>query len=316
MAERHGYHHAVVRPEEPQESARPVVGRLAPTPSGHLHLGNVCAFGAAWLSARAAGGRLLLRIEDVDTGRARRVVEDGIRRDLDWLGLTWDAETPRQSARSYDSALERIAASLYRCDCTRAQLAAWGGRYPGTCRERGLARGAVRLALPPGDVVVDDRRWGRRRVDPTTFGDPVLVRRDGLVAYNLAVVADDIADGVTEVVRGSDLLDFTAVQLRLYEAWGHPPPTWLHAPLVLGSDGRKLSKSHGDAHVGAMREGGAGPRDVWRKVLPWLGLSGCESLEEALPQWRADAGPRGPVTWGSGLAPRALQNLHNPQKLA
>lgn len=274
---------------------RPVVGRLAPTPSGHLHLGNVCAFGAAWLSARAAGGRLLLRIEDIDIVRARRDVEDGIRHDLTWLGLGWDDETPRQSSRRYDDALAQLAPHLYRCRCTRAQLAAAGGRYPGTCRTRGLTSGAIRLALPPGPVRFVDRRWGVRVVDPTTFGDPVLVRRDGLVAYNLAVVADDIADRVTEVVRGSDLLDFTAVQIRLYEALGHPPPSWLHAPLVLGADGRKLSKSHGSAHVGAMRDAGRTARDVWATVLPWLGLPDCSSLDEAVARWRPDAGPLGPV---------------------
>jgi glutamyl/glutaminyl-tRNA synthetase len=278
-------------------------GRLAPTPSGHLHLGNVCAFAAAWLSARAGGGRLLLRIEDVDTGRARRDVEDGIRHDLRWLGLHWDEETPRQSTRRYEDVLARLATHVYYCQCTRTHLAAHGGRYPGTCRHRGLTSGAVRLALPSGPVHVVDRRWGRRVVDPTTFGDPVLVRRDGLVAYNLAVVADDIADGVTEVVRGSDLLDFTAVQIRLYEALGHRAPSWLHAPLVLGSDGRKLSKSHGSAHVGAMRDAGYTPRDVWQIVLPWLGLGQCASLDEAVPRWRPHAGPLGPVG-GPALAIR------------
>lgn len=272
-----------------------MVGRLAPTPSGHLHLGNVCAFGVAWLSARAAGGRLLLRIEDIDTGRARRDVEDGIRHDLTWLGLGWDDETPRQSSRRYDAALAQLAPHVYRCRCTRAQLAAAGGRYPGTCRSRGLTSGAIRLALPPGPVRFVDRRWGERVVDPTTFGDPVLVRRDGLVAYNLAVVADDIADRVTEVVRGSDLLDFTAVQIRLYEALGRQPPSWLHAPLVLGADGHKLSKSHGSAHVGAMRDAGCTPRHVWAMVLPWLGLPDCMSLDEAVARWRPDAGPLGPV---------------------
>lgn len=274
------------------------VFRFAPSPNGLLHAGHAFSALVNERLCRAAEGRLLLRIEDIDTGRARRDVEDGIRRDLEWLGLTWDAETPRQSARTYEAALAALGASVYRCDCTRAQRAASNGRCLRGCRTRGLSEGAVRLALPPGDVVVEDRRWGRVVVDPAAFGDPILVRRDGLVAYNLSVVADDIADGVTEVVRGSDLLEITAVQMRLYEAWGHPPPSWLHAPLVLGADGRKLSKSHGDAHVGVMREAGARPADVWRCVLPWLGLPDCASLEDALPRWRPDAGPRGPVTCG------------------
>jgi glutamyl/glutaminyl-tRNA synthetase len=274
-------------------------GRLAPTPSGLLHLGNVCAFGAAWLSVRAAGGRLLLRIEDVDTGRARAGVEHEIRRDFEWLGITWDEETPRQSSRDYRGALARLQPHVYRCTCSRAQLKAAGGVYPGTCRDRGHREGAVRLRLEPGAVRFVDRRWGPREVDPTVFGDPVLVRRDGLVAYNLAVVADDIADGVTEVVRGSDLLDYTAVQVRLYEALDAPPPTWLHTPLVNGPDGWKLAKSHGSAHVGARRAAGASPEDIWRLVLPWLGLPGCASLHDALPRWRPDAGPLGPITVAS-----------------
>ncbi len=272
-----------------------LVGRLAPTPSGHLHLGNVCAFAAAWLSARSAGGRLLLRIEDVDRGRARPDVEDGIRRDLDWLGLHWDAETPPQSARTYDDVLERLTPYVYRCTCTRAVLAGRGGRCPGHCREAGHRTGAVRFALPPDPVTFVDRRWGSRSVEPSAFGDPTLVRRDGLVAYNLAVVADDMADGVTEVVRGSDLLDFTAVQVCLYAALGAGPPTWLHAPLVLGSDGRKLSKSHGAAHVGVMRAAGHAAADVWRVVLPWLGLPPEVTLVDAVSLWRPDAGPLGPV---------------------
>lgn len=271
------------------------VGRLAPTPSGHLHLGNICAFGAAWLSVRAQAGRLLLRIEDVDRGRARPDVEDGIRRDLEWLGLEWDHETPAQSRRSYDEVLRQLGAHVYRCTCARAALAGVAGRCPGDCRARRHDIGAVRFALPRGPVSFTDRRWGPRTVHPAAFGDPTLVRRDGLVAYNLAVVADDLADGVTEVVRGSDLLDFTTVQLCLYDALGARPPTWLHAPLVLGSDGRKLSKSHGAAHVGAMREAGWTAADVWRVVLPWLGLPGGLALAEAVSEWRPDAGPRGPV---------------------
>ena len=122
------------------------------------------------------------------------------------------------------------------------------------------------------------------------------MRRDGQVSYNLAVVADDIEDGVNDVVRGSDLLEYTAVQVQLWEAFGAPPPRWLHTPLVLGADGRKLSKSHGSAHVGALRDAGATPGDIWRVVLPWLGLDGVTSLPDALSSWDPDAGPRGPIT--------------------
>lgn len=275
------------------------VGRLAPTPSGLLHLGNVCAFAGAWLSARSGGGRLLLRIEDVDCTRARADVEQALRDDLAWLGLTWDVETPRQSSRDYRPALDRLAPRLYRCQCTRAMRALPtppGAGCPGGCHARGYGEGAVRFRLLPGRMTFVDRRWGVQPADPQAFGDPILVRRDGLVSYNLAVVADDIADGVTEVVRGSDLLEYTSVQIQVWEALGAAPPTWLHTPLVLGADGRKLSKSHGSAHVGAMREAGATPAEVWRLVLPWLGVDEADSLEQALPRWRPDAGPRGPIT--------------------
>jgi glutamyl/glutaminyl-tRNA synthetase len=274
------------------------VGRLAPTPSGLLHLGNVCAFAAAWLSARADDGRLLLRIEDIDVTRARRDVEQALRDDLVWLGLTVDGEVARQSSRDYAPALAQLAPRLYRCQCTRAQreqALPEGAGCQGRCLERDYQEGAIRFRLDAGAMTFFDRRWGTQVTDPRAFGDPILVRRDGLVSYNLAVVADDIADGVNDVVRGSDLLEYTAVQIQLWEALGARPPRWLHAPLILGADGKKLSKSHGSAHVGAMREAGATPADVWRVVLPWLGIDGASSLDEALPQWDPTAGPRGPV---------------------
>lgn len=274
-------------------------GRLAPTPSGLLHLGNACAFAGAWLSARSSGRRLLLRMEDVDRGRARSDVELALRQDLEWLGLTWDEEVPRQSSRDYAPALARLAPRLYRCQCTRAmrvQLTPRGAGCPGACADRDYDAGAIRFRLQAGPVAFFDRRWGPQVADPRAFGDPILVRRDGLVSYNLAVVADDIADGVDDVVRGSDLLAYTAVQVQLWGALGVPPPLWLHTPLVLGRDGRKLSKSHGSAHVGAMRDAGATPADVWRVVLPWLGVDGVSSLSAALPLWAPEAGPRGPIT--------------------
>jgi glutamyl/glutaminyl-tRNA synthetase len=276
-----------------------IVGRLAPTPSGLLHLGNICAFAGAWLSARAANGRLLLRIEDVDRDRARLDVEEAIRGDLAWLGLTWDDETPRQSLREYAPALARLSSRLYRCQCTRAQRAAPlppGHGCQGACDAQAYTEGAIRFRLDAATVSLVDRRWGARQADPRRFGDPILVRRDGLVSYNLAVVADDIDDGVNDVVRGSDLLEYTAVQVQLWDALGAVPPRWLHTPLILGADGKKLSKSHGSAHVGAMREQGATPADVWRIVLPWLGLSAATSLDAALARWQPEAGPRGPIT--------------------
>lgn len=266
------------------------VGRLAPTPSGRLHLGNVCAFTAAWLSIRQQGGRLLLRIEDVDVGRARADVADGVRRDLDWLGLGWDEEVPAQSTRDYTPWLARLP--TYRCVCTRAQVG--GAAYAGTCRSAGHVDGAVRFVLPRGSLTFVDRRCGLRTVDPGGFGDPVLRRRDGTFTYNLAVVADDLVDGVTEVVRGADLLDFTGVQIRLWEAFDATPPTYLHAPVVLGADARKLSKSHDAVAVEDLRAAGASAASVRALALAWLGLVG-DDLDAAARAFRPQAGPRGPI---------------------
>jgi len=277
-------------------------GRLAPTPSGLLHLGNVCAFAGAWLSARQAGGRLLLRVEDIDRERSRGDVEAALREDLAWLGLTYDSETPPQSTRSYDEALHRLSTRLYRCRCTRAmreQPTPPGAGCPGDCAAHRYDTGALRFRLDSTPMTFEDRRWGVQQVvDPRAFGDPILVRRDGQVSYNLAVVADDIIDGVDDVVRGSDLLDYTVVQVQLWIALAARPPRWLHTPLILGADGRKLSKSHGSLHVGAMRAAGATAADVWTMVLPWLGVDDATSLGEALPRWRPEAGPRGPITIG------------------
>ena len=287
-------------------------GRLAPTPSGDLHLGNATAFVAAWLSARSAGGRVLLRIEDVDRGRARRAVEDRQRADLEWLGLTWDEEVPPQRDRDYAPWIARLGARIYRCTCTRRAIQEAGGVYPGTCRDAGHTEGVVRFRLPEGTVRFVDRRWGRREVDPTAFGDPVLQRRDGVYAYNLAVVADDIADGVSEVVRGADLLDYTAVQVHLWRAFDATPPTWLHAPLVLGPDGRKLAKRHASTSLRELRALGWTPPDVWRAVLPWLGLDG-DGPDAALAGWRPDVGPLGPVTLAEPPgAPGALRWTTSP----
>lgn len=268
------------------------VGRLAPTPSGRLHLGNALAFGTAWLSVRAAGGRLLLRIEDVDRQRARPVVEAAIRDDLRWLGLGWDAETPPQRDRRYGPWLDALSGQTYRCRCTRRELAA--RRCP--CAEAGHADGAVRFRVPPGPIDVVDRRFGVRRVEPATFDDPVLQARDGACTYTLAVVVDDLSDGVTEVVRGADLLEFSAVQIQLWRAFDATPPTFLHAPLLLGPDGKKLSKSHGSTEISALRAAGSTPHDVWRRILPYIGLEGYDHVEQAVGAFRPTGGGLGPFT--------------------
>jgi glutamyl-tRNA synthetase len=238
-----------------------------------LHLGNALAFGAAWLSARSAGGRLLLRVEDLDRDRAREDVANAQREDLRWLGVEWDEEVSPQSARTY--ALEGVDA--YRCDCSRAQ------RLEGACgcRSRALvaAHGAWRLRAPRVPVAWTDRALGPQARVPED--DPVLVRADGSPGYPLAVVIDDARDGVTEVVRGGDLVDATAAQVVLHGMLRLPVPSYLHVPLLLGPDGRKLGKSHGSVGLRSLRASGWSPERVWRMLLPLLGCEAA-SLHEGV----------------------------------
>ena len=273
-----------------------VVGRLAPTPSGQLHLGNVLAFAGCWLSARSSGGQVLVRVEDVDIGRSRFGVAADQLRDLEWLGFDWDGRTPDQSDRTYQPFADRLIEHTYRCVCTRKQRQQTTSRC--ACDGAKHPEGALRFRLDGERVAFEDRRFGSVMVDPAmAFGDPTLQRRDGVWAYNLAVVVDDIVDGVTEVVRGADLLEFTAVQIQLWRAFGATPPTWLHTPLVLGADGRKLGKSHGSTELRHLRDLGWTPSRVWQTVLPWLGIQ-ADSLVEALPGFEPTRGPLGPLTIG------------------
>jgi len=261
------------------------VGRHAPTPSGHLHLGNALAFGAAWLSARSQAGRLLLRIEDLDRGRSRDAIADAQRADLLWLGLAWDEETAPQSTRVYP--LDGLP--IYRCACSRRQ------RLEGSCRCRQEAstEGTWRFACPPESVAFIDRAQGAQSHPPGR--DPILQRRDGEAAYPLAVVLDDHRDGVTEVVRGADLLEATAVQICIARALGIPHPTYLHVPMIRGLDGRKLSKSHGSTELRALRAAGWTPDDVWATLLPLLGLD-VGTLSAAVGAFQAARSPGGPFT--------------------
>lgn len=248
------------------------VGRFAPTPSGPLHAGSLAAALASWLDARAAGGRWLLRIEDVDGPRCPPGADQEILRQLARCGLLPDEPPQWQSQRGalYQAALDRLVADgrAYGCACTRADIAraaAEAGRvhqrhaewvYPGTCRpERGGLAGrparAWRLHTgAPGSAAATidwcDRRLGAQHQDVAAeVGDFVLQRADGLWAYQLAVVVDDGAQGVTHVVRGEDLADNTPRQILLQRALALPTPVYLHTPLLRAADGEKLSKSHG-----------------------------------------------------------------------
>lgn len=263
-----------------------VTGRFAPSPSGRIHLGNILCCLLAWLSARQKGGRVILRIEDLDTARCPLRYGEQMCRDIQWLGLDWD-EGPviggpsgpyEQSRRTalYQAALERLEAQglVYPCFCTRAELHAASAPhredgqvvYPGTCRgltaeqaaERARRTGrapALRLRVPEEEITFIDGHMGEYgEWLPEDCGDFLLRRSDGMFAYQLAVVVDDAAMGVTEVVRGADLLASTPRQLLLYRLLGLEAPAFYHFPLLLGSDGQRLSKRNADAGLDALGE--------------------------------------------------------------
>ncbi|MGA8033901.1 MAG: tRNA glutamyl-Q(34) synthetase GluQRS, partial [Casimicrobiaceae bacterium] len=237
-------------------------GRFAPSPTGPLHFGSLVAAVASYADARAAQGEWLLRIEDVDIARARPGAADAILATLERFGFTWDGPVWRQALRgdAYAEALDRLDAQglVYACRCSRRELAgarvsAIGERvYPGTCRERpplrpatvtGNARVAWRLRVPSTPVEFVDRHYGRQSQDlAAEVGDFVLRRSDGLYAYQLAVVVDDAAQGITDVVRGADLLASTARQVFLQRSLGYPTPRYLHVPVAADGRGDKLSK--------------------------------------------------------------------------
>jgi len=278
-------------------------GRFAPTPTGPLHLGNARTALLSWLAARAAGGRWLMRVEDLDRARVRPGLEARILDELRWLGLDWDegpdvggdAGPYRQSERlpRYDAALARLreAGLAYPCFCSRAEIARAaeaphasdeGPRYPGTCarldagevaRRSASRRPAWRLRARPGAARFEDGVHGAQAVDVAAeVGDFVVARADGVPAYQLAVVVDDGAMGVTDVVRGDDLLSSTGRQLLLFEALGLPAPRFAHVPLVVGEDGERLAKRHGALSLGELRERGADPRAVTGLLAALSGL--------------------------------------------
>jgi glutamyl-tRNA synthetase len=259
-------------------------GRFAPSPTGVLHLGNLRTALLAWLFARSAGSRFLMRMEDLDTGRVRPGLDVQQLADLAAVGVDWDGPVEYQSRRlgGYEAALEALRAEglVYECFCTRAEIreaasAAHGplpeGAYPGTClrlsevelaQKRASGRPpALRVRASAAAVAFDDRLLGRIS---GVVDDFVVRRGDGAFAYNLAVVVDDADQGIEEVVRGSDLADSTPRQLWLARALGLPEPSYAHVPLVLGSDGARLAKRHGDVTLRELPPAAA---------LTWIGAS-------------------------------------------
>jgi glutamyl-Q tRNA(Asp) synthetase len=230
------------------EARRSYVGRFAPSPTGSLHLGSLVAAVASYLDARAASGTWVVRMEDLD--REREVAGCAVQqlRTLEAFGLHWDGPVEYQSARSahYRAALEELQRQgvTFACSCSRRELADEGG-YPGTCRAGPQRPGpaATRFRVPAGNVSFEDRLQGPLEFALAERGDVVIRRRDGAFAYQLAVVVDDALQGITDVVRGADLLDSTPWQIALQRSLALPTPRYAHVPLVIEPDGQKLAKS-------------------------------------------------------------------------
>lgn len=279
------------------------IGRFAPTPSGFLHFGSLVAALASWLDARGVGGRWLLRMEDIDPPREAPGAQAAILKTLESYGLEWDGEVVYQHDRhdAYAEVIERLFRQglAYACTCSRKQLEGYNGIYPGLCRNLCHARddAAIRIRVPELTYRFTDRVQGDFEQHlGRDVGDFVIQRRDGLYAYQLAVVLDDAWQGVTDVVRGADLLDNTPRQLYLQELLGLAQPRYLHVPLITQPDGHKLGKSYRSAPLPAEQ---ATPLIL--RALRALGQSTdtamaastpTEVLRHAAAHWNADAIPR------------------------
>ena len=300
----------------------PGITRLAPSPTGALHLGNARTFLVNWLLARANDWRICLRIEDLDGPRIKRGADQQAIDDLRWLGLDWDDGPVRQSTRHavYADLVRQLLSSgdAYPCTCSRREvdLAASAPHaedgasvYPGTCRgrfsslddaRRACGRApAIRFRVSDQPVSFVDRFAGERVFHPARdLGDFVIQKADGTAAYQLAVVADDAAAGVTEIVRGDDLIDSTPRQILLYRAlgWGTKTPVYTHLPLVVGGDGRRLAKRHGDTRLAAYRTAGVPVERVLALLARWCGVSASVTeARDLLATFALDRLPRAPI---------------------
>ncbi len=295
--------------------AATVAGRLAPSPTGGLHLGHARTFLIAWLAARSAQGRVVLRIEDLDATRVRASAAESAVVDLRWLGLDWDEGPFLQSQRGalYDRALHQLRAAelIYPCTCTRSDIARAASAphaedeapsYPGTCSGlRASAADALaqrpfawRFRVPPGPVSWEDQFLGPTSLEPSRQGGDFVVARHGFgPAYQLAVVVDDALMGITQVIRGDDLAPSTPRQILLYRALGAAPPDFGHVPLAVTADGRRLAKRDGSIKLAALREQGVDPRQLVGRLVQSCGWS--RTIE---PSW--------PSAWTSRYDPGAL----------
>lgn len=295
-------------------SGEPLVTRFAPSPTGLLHLGHAYSALFAWRLADAAGGRFLLRIEDIDRGRCRPEFKDAIVEDLAWLGIAWEEPVWRQSERmdAYADALAKLDAMdlLYPCFCTRKDIAAEiersgaaphpdepgpdGPVYPGICRGLDPETRAARIAAGEphalrldmaaataraGALAWHDRTRGEQRATPEVFGDVVLARKDVATSYHLAVTVDDAAQGVTLVTRGTDLFDATHIHRLLQELLGLAVPEWHHTPLLTNNDGVRLAKRDRALTLRAMRDAGTDPADIWAMAIRQIARGAANNAE-------------------------------------
>lgn len=316
------------------EENKIIRGRFAPSPSGRMHLGNLCCALLAWLSVRSQNGEMLLRIEDLDPDRCKRAYAEQLCDDLLWLGLDWDEGPGKigqfgpyyQSERRhiFEEALQALKEQnlVYPCFCTRAQLHAASAphasdgvfRYAGTCRdlnaaeieEKALSRSpAMRFRTPEGIVKFDDLFLGPQQFDvQNMFGDFLIRRSDGVHAYQLAVTVDDALMGVTEVIRGSDLLTSTGCQLQLFSALNKTAPRYGHIPLLVNTEGRRLSKRERDLDIGVLRSR-LSPEELCGHLAHLLGmLEKPEPLtaQEMIPLYKTADLSHGTITVPDGFA--------------
>jgi glutamyl-tRNA synthetase len=304
------------------------ITRIAPSPTGALHLGNARTFLVNWLLARQGGWKIILRIEDLDGPRIKANADRQAIEDLRWLGIDWDEGPIYQSSRTphYAAAVESLLATgqAYACVCSRKEVEAAASAphaedgsavYPGTCRGRYTSPAqaadltgrpaAIRFAVPERIVEFEDAFAGRQSFDVAQqLGDFVIAKSDGTAAYQLAVVVDDAASGVTQVVRGDDLLDSTPRQILLYNALGLADriPRYHHLPLVVGPDGRRLAKRHGDTRLSHYRELGIPPERVLGLLGRWCGIetpaAGIRAVD-LLDSFRIERMPREKIVFSS-----------------
>ncbi len=313
------------------ESSDPtLVGRLAPSPTGVLHLGNARSFLLAWLSLRSRGGTVLLRIEDIDGPRVRSESIDSCIEELQWLGLDWDGPIVMQSDRRkrHDQVLDDLLREghAYPCVCTRKEVEEAASAphestpldapiYPGTCRGRWKtleeARqesgrdAALRLVADEERIPFDDLFVGP--CEGLLRGDFVIGKRDGTPAYQLAVVVDDVDQGVTEVLRADDLLPSTPRQLLLYRILAAHPPRFAHVPLVVGPDGRRLAKRHGDTSLASFRRQGWSAEEVigfLAATIGWVPEGTRCSPADLLGRFDLSTVPAAPMMWRGDSPPQ------------